>query len=269
VTGPRSGTLRALPTLLRVGFAEAVAYRAELLVWVLSTTMPLVMLALFSAVARDAPFGRFGQKEFVAYFVSTFIVRQLTSSWVAWDMNFEIRQGTLALRLLRPVHPILAFAAGNIAVQPLRLVVALPVAAIALVAVGSSQLPGDPALWAIWCAAMAGGWLITYLAGFAIGCLAFFTESSLRLMDLWLTFFFVFSGYMVPVELFPPSLRVLSDWLPFRYQIGLPVEIMTSAHGRAEALAMLARQWIWVVVLGVAAARLWRSGVRRFAAYGG
>ncbi len=260
---------RALPTLLRVGFAEAVAYRAELLVWVLSTTMPLVMLALFSAVARDAPVGRFGQREFVAYFLATFVVRQLTSSWVAWDMNYEIRQGTLALRLLRPVHPMLAFAATNLSAQPLRLVVAIPVAVVALATVGSSQLPGDPALWGIWCVAMVGGWLITYLAGFAIGCCAFFTGSSIRLMDLWLTLFFVFSGYMIPVELFPSSLRLLAGWLPFRYQIGFPVEIMTSAHGRAAALSLLVRQWIWVLVLGAAAVRLWRHGLRRFAAFGG
>jgi ABC-2 type transport system permease protein len=34
-------TVRAIPTLLRVGLAEAVAYRAEFLVWLLSTNMPL------------------------------------------------------------------------------------------------------------------------------------------------------------------------------------------------------------------------------------
>ena len=39
-----SRTLRALPTLLRIGVAETVAYRAEFLVWMLTTTMPLIML---------------------------------------------------------------------------------------------------------------------------------------------------------------------------------------------------------------------------------
>ena len=61
--------LRAYPTLLRVGFAGAVAYRAEMLVWMLTTTMPLVSLALWSAVAREAPVGRFGPGEFVGYFL--------------------------------------------------------------------------------------------------------------------------------------------------------------------------------------------------------
>ena len=262
-------TVRALPALLRVGFAEAVAYRAEFLVWVLSTTMPLIMLALWSAVARDAPVGRFGQREFVAYFLATFIVRQLTSSWVSWQINYEIRQGTLAMRLLRPVHPMIAFAAENVAAQPLRLVVAIPVAVLGLFALGSSSLPPDPALWGIWCAAMLGGWLITYFASFAIGSLAFFLESSIKAMEVWLTLYFIFSGYMIPVELFPPVVRTVADWLPFRYQIGFPVEIMTGAHGRGEALLLLAGQWIWVGALFAAALAVWRRGLTRFAAYGG
>ena len=45
--------LRALPTLMRVGVSQAVAYRAEMLVWVLTTTMPLIMLPLWHAVAEE------------------------------------------------------------------------------------------------------------------------------------------------------------------------------------------------------------------------
>ena len=63
----------------------------------LATTMPLVMLALWGAVARDAPVGRYGEPKFVAYFLATFVVRQLTGAWVFYAMNFEIRDG-------HPVH---------------------------------------------------------------------------------------------------------------------------------------------------------------------
>ena len=137
--------MRALPTLFRVGFAEAVAYRAEMLVWVLATTMPLIMLALWSAVADDAPVGRFDQADFVAYFLATFIVRQLTGAWVAWQMSFEVRTGTLAMRLLRPLHPMVSYAVENLAAMPLRLVVALPVAVLALVLTGAQPPAARPA----------------------------------------------------------------------------------------------------------------------------
>ena len=45
-------TLRALPTLWRIGVAETLAYRAEFLVWVLTTTQPLIMLGLWLAVTK-------------------------------------------------------------------------------------------------------------------------------------------------------------------------------------------------------------------------
>lgn len=262
-------TAKAMPTVLRVGLAEAVAYRAEMLVWVLSTTMPLVMMALWTAVARDAPIGRFGQKEFVGYFLATFIVRQLTGSWAAWQMNFEIRQGTLSMRLLRPFSPIIAWAVEHLAAIPLRVAVAIPVAMIMLVSVGGGQFPGTPALWVVWLVSVFGGWVLTFLAGICIGALAFFMESSLKVMDVWLATYMVFSGYFIPIELFPTAMRRVLEWLPWRYQIGFPVEVFTGRHPLPEALWLLGAQWLWVAGMGLTAWGLWKFGVKRFAAYGG
>src|SRR5213079_1094660 len=51
--------LRAFPTLFRVGLAEMIAYRAEFVIWILTTNMPLVMMALWTAVASEGAVGRF------------------------------------------------------------------------------------------------------------------------------------------------------------------------------------------------------------------
>jgi len=254
---------------MRVGFAEALAYRAEFFVWILATTMPLIMLALWSTVASEAPIGRFGEKQFVAYFLATFIVRQLTSSWASWQMNYEVRTGTMAARLLRPVHPVVAYAIENWAALPLRLVVAVPLGAVALWVVGPRLIPPTALLWGFWLASVLGAWAIGFLANVAVGCLSFFMESSLKVMDAWLAAFFVFSGYLVPVELFPQMLQTAVNWMPFRYQLGLPVEIMTGAYSASTALAMLARQWAYVLVLLAVTAVVWNRGLRRFEAYGG
>jgi ABC-2 type transport system permease protein len=262
-------TAEALPTLLRVGFAEAVAYRAEMLVWVLATTMPLVMLALWSAVARDAPIGRYGQPQFVAYFLATFVVRQLAGSWAFWDMNFEIRDGTLGMRLLRPVQPLVGYATTALAALPLRVIVSLPVALAALAIAGAPSVTHDPLLWALWAVSIAGAWILTFLVNLLVGCAAFFVESSVKLMDAWLVLFFVFSGYLIPVDLFPAPVRAVVDWLPFRFQLGFPVEVITGALGRPETAALLLRQWAWVATVFGATALAWRKGIARFAAYGG
>jgi len=205
----------------------------------------------------------------VGYFLAMFIVRQLTGSWAVWLMNMEIRDGTLAQRMLRPIHPLVTYAVTALAELPVRSFLALPIAVVALVAFAGSELTRDPWMWLVWVPAILGGWLITLLTNLAIGCAALFIESSNKLMDVWLALYFVFSGYLFPVELFPDSMRALVDWMPFRYQLAMPVEIMTGAYDVHHALVMLARQWVVVVIMLLITAATWRGGVRRFAAYGG
>ncbi len=262
-------TARAVPTLLRVGFAEAVAYRAEFLVWLLSTNMPLVMLALWSAVARDAPVGRFGQREFVAYFLAALVVRLMTGAWVIWELNEEIRQGTLAFRLLRPIHPLLAYACENVAAMPLRLVLSLPVAVALLLSVGAARVTHDPLLLALFPLTVLGAWLITFMAMAVVGALAFYVDSAGSVFELWMGLFGVFSGYLVPLELYPQWVSTLARFLPFRYMLAFPVETIIGMQSRGRALAELGVQWLFVALLGAAAAAVWRLGLRRFAAFGG
>jgi len=262
-------TWRALPTLLRVGLADAVAYRAELLVWLLSTTMPLVMLALWSAVARDGPVGRFGQRDFVAYFLAALVVRLLTGAWVVWELTFEIRQGTLAFRLLRPLHPLVAYAVENLAALPLRAALALPLAGVALWVTSAASLTRDPLLLALFPLTILGGWLITFLAMALVGTLAFRVDSATSLFEIWMGLFGVFSGYLVPLELFPGWVRTLAWALPFRSMLGFPVELVTGLLPREQVLLELAVQWGWIALLLLAASLAWRSGLRHFAAFGG
>ncbi len=262
-------TLRAMPTLLRVGFADAVAYRAEMLVWFLSTNMALVMMALFTAVTRNGPLGRFGQRDFVAYFLATLIVRQLTGAWVAWEANQEIRQGTLAFRLLRPVHPLVHYAAENVAAFPLRIAISLPIAFLLLFTVGGEKLTRDPVLWAAFPVSVIAAWLITFLAMSALASLAFWVDSINSLAQVWFGLFSIFSGYMMPLEIFPPWLATAARWLPFRYMLATPVEMITGLSSRTAALAELGIQALYVVALALLARVAWRAGLRRYSAFGG
>lgn len=261
--------VRALPSLFRVGFAQAIAYRAEFLVWVLATNMPLVMLVLWTAVAREAPVGRFGEAQFVAYFLATLIVRMLTGSWVVWELNFEIRQGTIGMKLLRPIHPLIVYATDNLAAMPLRALVSLPVAVLALWWVGHGQLAADPVLWIVAPVAIVGAWAMTFCATSFIGTLGFFWDSSMSLFQLWLGFFFVFSGYILPLELLPSWLYDVVRWLPFRYLLSFPVEAMLGLVDREGALVALGIQWAYVAVFLALALWTWKRGLARYSAFGG
>jgi ABC-2 type transport system permease protein len=262
-------TLRAIPTLLRVGLAAAVAYRAEFVVWLLSTNMPLVMLALWSAAAAEGPVGRYGPAQFTAYFLVALVVRLLTGAWVIWELNMDIRQGTLGQRLLRPLHPLVGYACENVAAVPLRALLALPVAVGLLLSSGGALLSRDPLLWALFPVTVAGAWAITFLAMSLVGALAFYVESAGSVFEIWMGLFGVFSGYLVPLDLFPAWLGAAARWLPFRYMLAFPVELATGLLSRPRALAELAIQWLFVAALLALVSLAWRRGLRRFSAVGG
>ncbi|HZS37053.1 MAG TPA: ABC-2 family transporter protein [Polyangia bacterium] len=261
--------LRAYPTLLRIGLAEAVAYRAEFLVWMLSMTMPLVMLALMKTMADEAPVGRFTAATFVSYYLATLIVRQMSGAWVVWELIREIREGTLALRLLRPIHPLLGHSADSLAALPMRALVSLPVAVILLVTTGGSRVSHDPVVLACFVASLFGAWLLNFAVSAMIGTLGLYLESSISIWELWLGCFMLFSGYLLPLELFPHWLERLARVLPFAYLQAVPVEMLTGLHTRASALRALAWQWTYAAAAVTAMLLLWRRAVKRFAAYGG
>jgi viologen exporter family transport system permease protein len=265
-----SRTLRATPTLLRVGLAEAFAYRAEFVVWMLTSTMPLVMLALWTSVAAEGggAFGPFTSSAFVAYYLTTLMVRNLTGNWVLWQINDEIRRGLLSMRLLRPVHPFWTYGASHFSSVPLRVVVILPFALVLGLSSARAQLTGDPALIGLFCAAVLGAWILTFLVLAAIGCLCFFIEKSMSMFEIYMGVFGIFSGYLIPLPLLPGWVRQLAQWLPFRYMLAFPVETLNGWYDRGQALRLLGLQWCYIAAMTALALGLWRAGVRRFEAYG-
>jgi ABC-2 type transport system permease protein len=258
-----------LPALLRVSFAAATAYRGELFLWLVTMNMPLVMLVFWSAVADDGPIESFDKREFAAYFLLSFVVRVLTESSVIYEMNTEIRTGTLAMRLLRPIHPILCYALNNIATLPFRFAISLPILIAGLWFVGVDRLTRGLWAWPIAMLAIPGAWLLVFGTMITIGALGLFWESSVALWGLWFGLFVVFSGYIVPLALFPTWIQRLTYASPFPYALSFPVETMLARSPRAELLRELGIQWGYAASFVVCGLTLWSRGVARFAAYGG
>ena len=259
----------AYPAMLRAGLAGALAYRAEMLVWMLTTTMPLVSLALWSAVAQKGPVGSFSQRDFAVYFIAVLLVRQLSSSWLVWELNAEIKSGALAQKLLRPVHPLWLYSAENLGALPLRMALCAPLVILSVAVFDALPLPRSIAGGLVFAASLIGAWLINFFMMALVGALAFFVESSVAIFEVYTLGFMVLSGYLVPLDLFSPRIRAISEALPFRYVIAFPVQIATGAlHGEAM-LRPLAIQWAYVAGAAAAAILMFRAGVRRFGAFGG
>src|SRR5919198_6124907 len=126
---------RVYQALFLANFQQAAQYRVQSVLWLLfAVVRPVVFLAAWSAAARaqGGAIGDFSIGDFAAYYVCLTLVTQLTMAWNAYDFEFEIRQGKLAPKLLRPLHPLHYAIVENLTWK----IVTLPALVPALVLIG-------------------------------------------------------------------------------------------------------------------------------------
>ena len=92
---------------------------------------------------------------------------------------------------------------------------------------------------------------------------------SSSIFEIWLMSFMLLSGYLIPLELFPPWARAIAYALPFRYSQGFPVELLIGMIPDDRIGHDLLVQWTYVLVSLGGALWFWRAGLRRFGAFGG
>jgi viologen exporter family transport system permease protein len=61
----------------------------------------------------------------------------------------------------------------------------------------------------------------------------------------------------------------IARWLPFRFMLSAPVELITRTQHRDDLVRLLGGQAAWAAISLAAALMLWHRGVRRFEAVGG
>ncbi len=257
--------LRAWPSIQQVAFSGMVAYRAEMVIWVLSATLPLVMLSLWNSAAAAGPVGGYGQVDFARYFAVNLVVRQLTGSWIVWELNWNIRKGELSPRLLRPMHPLVYNLCETFAALPFRAGILVPL--VGVLALWRPELLFVPSFSA------AVGFGVALLLAFVLawtiqaifGMLAFWFDQSMGFWSAWFALWAMASGYFVPLDLFPEGWVDFFRLLPFYSTLGAPIDVLL---GKASMLSVFTGQVAWVVATGALAAWMWKAGIRRYGAVG-
>ncbi|MBT3222165.1 MAG: ABC transporter permease [Proteobacteria bacterium] len=263
-----TAVLRAVPDMAKVSFASLVAYRAEMTIWILTASFPLIMLALWNAVAGEGQVGGFGQDEFARYFTATLVVRQITSCWLVWVLNYEIRTGKLSAKLLKPIHPLWYHGVVTLCAIPFRLVILAPIVGVVVW--------WRPSLWAIPGAAeillfvpcVLLAWLMNFLVQAIFATLSFWLDKTDGFFGMWFSCWIVFSGYIAPLALYPDWAQGLLRLLPFRGMLAVPVELAAGFLSPGDAVLDLGIQLIWVLFFLLLLRWLWRRGVVRYGAYG-
>jgi ABC-2 type transport system permease protein len=220
------------------------------------------------SVASGGEVGGYTTGEFAAYFLVLMVVNHLTFTWIMWEYEYRVREGSLSASLLRPVHPIHADVADNLSSKTLSTPFILA-AAVLLGFVFHPTFHFVP--WAVvaFVPAVALAFLLRFVVEWTLAQAAFWTTRVSSLNQLYFVALLFLSGQVAPLTLFPPALQTAAALLPFRWMISFPVELVLGNLTPEQTATGFAAQLTWIAI-GLLLLRLvWRAGVRVYSAVSG
>jgi ABC-2 type transport system permease protein len=258
-------TLRKAWVLCVVYYAYMVEYRAELLLWVLSGSLPFILMGVWMEAAEG---GRFGLSaiEFARYFLGAFLTRQFTVTWVIWDFEREVVEGQLSNRLLQPIDPVWRHFAAHFAERFARMPFVIVLIALFFVLYPQAfWLPSPGALLLFGVTALMSFGL-RFLIQYTFALFAFWIERAVALEQFWFLFFLFLSGLVAPLEVFPPLLREITLWTPFPYLIYFPTAVLVGLP--IDIPRSLAIMVGWSVLFLIWNRWLWQRGLKHYSGMG-
>ncbi|MEM8737878.1 MAG: ABC-2 family transporter protein, partial [Planctomycetota bacterium] len=102
-------TPRTFRTMLSTWYAYMCQYRTEIFLWAIATSLPLIMMGVWVEAGASGKFPGFTAVDAARYFISVFIVRQLTIVWVIYEFEHHVVSGKLSAILLHPIDPMVRY----------------------------------------------------------------------------------------------------------------------------------------------------------------
>ena len=257
--------LRILRTLALVYYAYIMEYRAEILLWVLSGSQPLIMLGLWAQAGQTGDYG-ISSLDFIRYFLAVFLTRQCTVVWVIWEFEREIVEGQLSFRLLQPLDPFWHHLMQHIGERLTRIpfIILLVIFFFALY----PQAFWVPSFLQVFLFAlfMSLAFLLHFMIHYTFSMLAFWVERARSVEKIWFLFYLFLSGLIAPLDVFPPALVDGLNWTPLPYLIYFPSALLVGFPvSLVQGFSVVCG---WLLLITIVNRYLWQRGLKQYSGMG-
>lgn len=181
----------------------------------------------------------------------------------------EIRDGTVAIQLIRPYHYLMVkfFQAWG---EGLFRLILFSVPGMFIVSlVFPIHLPGFDPVWLKFSASLLMGFVINTQINMITGLLAFFIMNNEGLVRAKRVLVDLFSGLVLPIRFYPGWAQAILSYLPFQAISYLPSMILVKGINGPALIHSFTVQIIWCVLLCLPIFLLWRRARRTLTVQGG
>lgn len=257
-----------------LGMQNAMEYRVDFLLSMVSAVWPIFIqfflwTGIYGGAGSQSLFG-YTYAQMIAYTVFANIVQRLTRTGFEYEMNEDIKNGGLDKFIVRPIgyfpYRMAVFLGGRLLQAAVLLLflfggVAAANAVLGTVVQTAHALQFLPAL--------ALAFALNFTVFFCVGMLAFTLTEIGFLYEAVRIVFIAMSGGIFPLDVFGREAAAVLGYLPFKYIVNFPVDVLSGRLAGPDVLAGCLTQALWIALLSGLGALLWKRGIRKYIAAGG
>jgi ABC-2 type transport system permease protein len=266
----RPSAFSAYLALATMTAKQWLAYNWSTWLRILQNLVGMVAFVYFwrAVYAETASIGGLGLGATLTYVLLARVFEPLADLDLLMEFGWGLRQGGLAMQLVRPVDMQLGYYAQNLGGLTLALGRQAPALLIATFVFGL-RWPSDPAVWAVFITSALLGRSVMFCFDWILGSLTFYTTEVFGLWAAVQAAGLFLTGALLPLNLMPDWLRLLVQATPFAQSIYVPVSLLSGLTPLSEAPRLLLGQLAWLLGLLIVSRLFFRVAVRRVTVQGG
>ncbi|MGN0453797.1 MAG: ABC transporter permease [Ruminococcus sp.] len=268
--------LRIYLPFINAGLQEATTYRADWCFRILGNILGcfisyFIWKAVFLSGGSEIING-FTMPQMVVYIFLMFLTSTLVSSGGTFDIGEEIRDGSIAMRMIKPISYNSTFLfqeLGNKIMTVFVLIVPLVAGVEIVSALFTGSVQFNIARFALYIFSCVLAYLVNFYFNICFGFIAFVIKYlwGANMMKNCIVGFL--SGAIIPLAFLPDVIEKIFLLLPFASLNYTPVMIYMGMYSGAELLYYLGLQLFWVLAFWGLSKFLWKAATKRLCVQGG
>ncbi|MGL4760580.1 MAG: ABC transporter permease [Sarcina sp.] len=252
----------------------AIAYKANILMGligqiILVTVTFFLWKAIYSS-SLDGVIKGFSLEEMLIYVMMSFIVGIITSSSISYVVAREVRDGSIAMNLIKPIkfrRRLVFMGIGEFLIS--FITIFLP--SLILIIIYTIQQNRNINVFSLilFFISVCLGFLINTYYSYLFGLLAFKFYNLWGISQISSALIRFISGMLIPLTFFPDMFQKIFGLLPFSSIIYIPTMIYLGKLSPSEILISMIIQVFWIIIFIILSKVMWTKLIDTLSIQGG
>lgn len=261
---------------MRAGLQTIIAYRMNFIGFVVGGLIYcFVMYYLWKAVFLSSGgdnFMGFSMTDMVLYLFLSSATGQLTFSGVSNDIAEEIKDGSIAMRMIKPVNTDLSYLFNELGssafvlfIFVIPMIIGLEIYRFCITGAVMFNIVN----FLFYLISVILAYLVTFRVNLCFGFVAFYVKNLWGIGILKNSIINFLSGSLIPLAFMPDVLRKILEYMPFSSMNYTPVMIYMGKYDITELLLRLGIQVVWVIATYGLSKLIWSGAIKKLCVQGG